>query len=215
MLLLVRARAVAVDEQSRANTTFAKLVERTPDAVVVTDSSGRILSANPAFLNLCGVSREAECRGKPLADWVGRDNDDLPEILRIVRLRGIAPRISASLTAAHGRKAEIEITATLLEEQDQECVGFTMRTMQAGADRLDSIRDLATAVETVMQRVGHDPLPQLMSESAGVFERFVIAHAIERSNGDRRCAAELLGVTPAHFDLRVQHHGLVPDKPQS
>lgn len=210
MLLLVRARALVSNQPPAADTTFAKLVERTPDAVVVTDSSGRILSANPAFVDLCGVSSEGAVKGKALSDWVG----DLHQVLKTVRLRGIAPLVATSLTAAHGQAADIEITATLLEEQDQECIGFTMRRIASPLiNRLDSVSELATAVEALMQRVGADPLPQLIGESTGLLERYALTHALNRCQGDRDCAAKLLGVTLAGLDLKVRQYGLSPHEP--
>ncbi len=44
------------------------LVESTPDAVVVTDSAGRILLANPAFVSLVGEGSEARLRSQRLTE---------------------------------------------------------------------------------------------------------------------------------------------------
>lgn len=208
MLLLVRSRAVAADEPSGA-ATFATIVERMPDGVVVTDSSGRILSANAAFLNLCAVSGENLVKGKPLADWIGPPGSDMQSLIKVVRQRGIAPQIAASLAAADGRVLGVEMTATLLEEQDQECIGFSIREARSTADHLGSMDDLSAAIALAIARVGRDSLPQLMRDATSFIERRLVAQALTRCAGDTLGAAELLRISPAQLEQKVRRHGLL------
>ncbi len=203
MLLLVRSRAIAADDPSAA-TPFAALVERIPDAVVITDSSGRILSANAGFLNLCAASGENSVMGKSLADWVG----DLPSIIKDVRRHGIAPRVGSSIRAG-GKRVGVEVTATLLEDQDQECIGFTIRRVESThVDRNESIGDLAASIAKVMLRVGREALPELVGETTSLMERHVIAQALERCVGDHTGAAQLLRITAAQLEQKLRQHGL-------
>ena len=207
MLLLVRSRAVTAGDPSAA-TPFAALVARMSDAVVITDSSGRILSANTAFLNLCAASSEKSVAGRSLADWVGDSVSGMQRIIEDVRRHGIAPRIGSSITA-DGNRVDVEITATLLEDHDQECIGFTIR--QVGSEhfeRGDSIDQLTASIARVMTRVGHDALPELVGNTAGLVERHVIALALERCVGDNAGAAQLLRITAAQLDQKLRQHGL-------
>ncbi len=210
MLLLVRSRAVTADDPSKS-TPFAALVERMPDGVVVTDSSGRILSANTAFLSLCGVSSEKAVTGKALGDWIGNSSAEMRSIIKDVRQHGIAPRIGSSVGTRDGTRVGVEVTATLLEEQDQECIGFAIRKLPAvHVDRSDSIDELAACIATVMSRVGSEGLPELVNETTSLMERHVIVLALARCAGDHLRAARLLRITAAQFDQKLRQYGLPP-----
>jgi diguanylate cyclase (GGDEF)-like protein/PAS domain S-box-containing protein len=55
----VLAGKVILDERQQTQAQLklaARVIEHTPDAIVVTDSNGRIISANPAFINNTGFS---------------------------------------------------------------------------------------------------------------------------------------------------------------
>lgn len=212
MLLLVRARAMDSDERSDSPASFAKLVERTPDGVLITDSGGRVLTSNKAFLTMCGASHERDIRGKSLADWISPSDSDLSGLIKSVKLRGIASPVRASLLAFGRRAANVEITAALLEDDDQESIGFTIRKIghQSQAET-GSAPDLAESLETLMARVGTEGLPLLVREGKDLVERHLITLAIQRFEGDRSATAELLGISRAQLDLRLRHHRLIGD----
>ena len=70
--LLLRVRSAAAPEAtaSEMNKTLALLVDSTRDGIVVTDSSGRILVANPAFLALVH-SRQRRRGARPARSATG------------------------------------------------------------------------------------------------------------------------------------------------
>lgn len=71
MLLLPRARAAEARGGDNAS-QLAEFVEQTPDAVVITDSVGRVLMANPAFQSMCvGGPAEHPLKGRLLTDLLG------------------------------------------------------------------------------------------------------------------------------------------------
>jgi transcriptional regulator PpsR len=73
--LLVRARQGEPDgEDGGLPSTMRALVESTPDAIVVTDSSGHILMSNPAFVALAARGGDARLQGRMLVDVVGDDD---------------------------------------------------------------------------------------------------------------------------------------------
>lgn len=113
MRLLVRVRpAHAPESPADRSATLARLVDAASDSIVVTDSSGRILAANPAFLSLVQVDAEIEVKGRSLPDWmVG--SELLDELIPQVRRQGIASRRAAQLRQPGGqRPALVEISAT-------------------------------------------------------------------------------------------------------
>ena len=84
------------------NKTLALLVDSTRDGIVVTDSSGRILVANPAFLALVHTVSEDEVRGRAIGDWVGRIDADVATLLAGAHAHGIAHLVRSSLRRRDG-----------------------------------------------------------------------------------------------------------------
>jgi transcriptional regulator PpsR len=205
--LMVRARTA--DPVDNAATPVAELIERIPDGVVVTDVAGRIVMANPAFAELCGVRDEVLLRGMSLAQWIGESDDELAAILAQVRSRGIAPQLAVLLRSSESRWIEVEISAALLDETDLEQIGFTVRRV---AERTPSsqplLDELSRAVQGLSLQMGSEPLPGLLRQVSELAERHFIAAAVERAGADLDAAANLLGVSRHSLELRLQRHGL-------
>lgn len=210
MLLLVRARAVEpANDALMSAGRLADFVEKTPDAVVITDSAGRVLMANPSFATLAGVESEGATLGRPLAELLGDPQQTLPTILAEARRQGVAERRLAVLGHGESRRFDAEVSAALLAEGDQECLGLTLR--RAGASNGDvppQVGALAAAIDTLATQVGLVTLPELLQEASDLAERHLIEAALTRSGSDRLQAAQLLGISPESLWLRMRHHGL-------
>jgi transcriptional regulator PpsR len=205
MRLLVRVRGVDASlTNGELSRTLARLVDGTRDGVVVADSSGAILLANPAFVALVGALGEAALRGRALADWFASDPAAFDELLRQVRLHGIARRVESRLRAGD-RDLAVEVSAALLTEGDQECIGFTIHPLAALAAAQPATEPLRAGLERLAASLGERPLATLMHEAGGLVERFLLQAALERSGDDPDAAARLLGLTRHGFDER--RHG--------
>jgi transcriptional regulator PpsR len=208
MRMLVRVRGLDMPGSSvELNATLARLVDSASDGVVVTDSSGRILMANPAFLKLSRVGTEIDVKGRPIMDWVGVSDEQFASLLSQVRGQGIAHRLATRLLASDAHVTQVEVSAALLTEGDQECIGFTIRGLPASqADSAGTLDDLSRAIAKLNSQVGQAPLPQLLREAAVLLERHFIRVAMERSDDNPEAAAVLLGVDPGRIE---------PPKPQA
>jgi transcriptional regulator PpsR len=220
-LLLVRARAA---EPSATAHRLAELVERTPDAVVITDSHGRVLMANPAFAALCADAangsrqRSTGTTGHTLIELLGDPKGLLPALLSEARRHGIAEQ--RALTVGHGEASglDLEVSAALLAEGDQECLGLTMRRIDQRLTSLPpQVGELASAIDRLAGQVGIVSLPELVRETSDLAERHLIEVALARTQGDRMQAAHLLGINAESLWLRMRHHRLddlgVHDRP--
>jgi PAS domain-containing protein len=210
MLLLVRARAVEPANDALMSTgRLADFVEKTPDAVVITDSAGRVLMANPSFAALARADNEGATLGRPLADLLGDPQQALQAILAEVRRQGVATRRLAVLGHDASHRIEAEVSAALLAEGDQECLGLTLRRVGSANDDLPpQVGALAIAIDTLATQVGLVTLPELLQEASDLAERHLIEAALARSDGDRLLAAQLLGISPESLWLRMRHHRL-------
>ena len=217
LLLLVRVRSTERRGSDVAR-RLADFVEHTPDAVVITDSHGRLQSANPAFLALCAAgATDSTVKGRTLGDLLGDPGHRLAALVAEVRRNGIASQVRAPIGGLRGpwmgvRTDEVEISAALLAEGDQECIGFILRRQSPRADLpLQPVDGLAMAIENLAAQLGRVSLPELMQEATHLAERHLIRSALERSRGHAATAAEWLGITPESLSLRLMRHGLVAD----
>ena len=211
MRLLVRIRTIEMPGSSAdLNATLARLVDSTSDGVVVTDPVGRILIANPAFLRLVAMPTEADVKGRPLMDWVGVSDQQFASVLQQVRRQGIARRIGSRLMSSDASIAEVEISAALLTEGDQECVGFTIHGLPVQADDTGTpVEQLVVAIETLTATLGSAPLSTLLEDSAVLVRAHFARIALARCGNDPVLAASMLGVDAGFF----QPGGLVVSHP--
>lgn len=211
--LLVRARAAEAVGPSPPNATpLADLVARIPDGVVITDAAGRIRMANPAFAALCGMADEEQALGSPLARWLGQAEGDLMAILAGVRGQGIAPRTRTVLRPVGQPPLDVEISAALLEDAEQENVGITIRRVAEPSPAVAPLLDeLSRAVEQLSLQIGEEPLPTLLRQVTELAERHFIAASVVRAGGDLDEASTLLGVSRRSLELRLHRHGFLSD----
>ncbi len=206
MLLLVRARAASpVAMSSEADERLAEFVAQTPDIVVITDSSGRVLMANPAFVTLCHGVAETQVLGRNLADTVGDPQRQLSAIVAEARRHGIASHRRALVGSDMASPQEVEVSAALLAEGDQECIGLTMRQVQTQADlAARAVGELAAAIDRLGVQMGETALPDLLLQASTLAERHLISAAVMRAQGDTGRAAELLGVSRQSLIARMR-----------
>jgi transcriptional regulator PpsR len=207
MLLLVRARAVdAHVDAGGAHARLIALVERTPDAVVVADAGGRVLMANPAFIELAQFADEPHAKGRALSDLIGTR---LADVLAAARDRGIAVGHALELRGLRGRTAAIEVSAALLAEEDQECIGLTIRVREpeaeAGLPHASPDAALAGAIAALTCELGRLGLTELLAQVADQAEHHFIRAALRITDRDRTAAARILGVSEAHLDARLRN----------
>ena len=204
MRLLVRVRSVdGAASSTELNTTLARLVDDARDGVVVTDSSGRILVANPAFLALVNLTNETEVKGQMLMDWLGLSDRPLVTLVPQVRRDGIARRIESWVKPVRSAAARVEISAALLTEGDQECIGFTIHRVSGDAPRQSDLAEvLRASIEQIASQLGTLPLPEMLREATALAERHFMQAAMQRAGGDVSAAAGVLGIGRASLVRR-------------
>lgn len=207
--LMVRVRRdESADAGSRTLVTMAEFVETTPDAVVMTDSSGRIQIANPAFVRLTGHADESATRGQLLTALFGDADGGWWRLIERANSAGIVSRARISIRVPDQGVRTFEASAVLMAEGEQSCLGFTLRPASDGAPLPALPGDLVQALAELTQQVGRLPLSDLLAEMTERADRWLISQALRRAGGLQTVAAEMLGLAPEALAQRMQHHGL-------
>ena len=186
------------------------LLERSPDAFVVTDLDGQILTANRAFLDISELASEEQVRGTPLSTYIGRPGADFPVFTSMLRKNGVVRLMATSARGRHGNQSEVEVSAVWVPEGEEPCIGFTIRDIgRRLASGPQGARDLTRAVEELTSLVGRVSLRDLVRDTVDLVERHFIEAALELTNDNRTSAAEVLGVSRQSLYVKLRRHRLV------
>jgi transcriptional regulator PpsR len=204
MLLLVRLSSLT-DHRRSTDTDFhiSGLVENMQEPVVITDSGGRLLMANPAFLQMCQLSREDQIKGMSLGEWLGNAEHDMAALLAEIRHRGIASSITAFICTRVGKPLEVELSAALLTDGEQEHIGITIRHRPRDENPITS-RAVTRKLTELTELIGHASMADLLLSLTHMAERHFAQVALERTQGDEDAAAALLGIARDDLARRLE-----------
>ena len=211
MLLVRISSAHAVAAASSLSTVKSKLlraVESAPDAFVVTESDGTIVTANAAFVDMAGLAAEDAARGQPLDRWVGESPVDMTVLIANLKQRGVVRFFATTLRAEVGPSAQVEISAVAIDN-GKPSFGFAIRNV---GPRLrvetKASRALPRSVEQLQELIGRVALKDLVREATEVIERLSIEAALELTNDNRASAAEMLGLSRQSLYVKLRRYGL-------
>lgn len=212
-LLLVRLRrldaARAAGDGGRAQ-VLSQAVERLPDGLVLTDAEGRVLSANPAFVNLLQLVSDEPLRGESLARWLGRPGVDLNVMLATLRQQGSVRLFATALRGEQGAEVEVEISGTSLPELEPPTLAFVVRHVGRRLSVAShAVKTAPRSVEQLAQLVGRMPLKDLVRESTDLIERLCIEAALQLTQNNRASAAEMLGLSRQSLYVKLRRFGMI------
>ena len=198
MLLLLR---ISLAEQPGTTSSSTSMVPGdSPDAVVITDSSGRVKMSNPAFLELIGAGGEAQIKGQALSRWVAGFDQQLDGVLDLINRHGIATRSTSVLRQNDQAAVKVELSAALLTGGEQLHIGISLRRSASESSGHSSKHDdLSEQINLLATTFGHLSLDQLLVRVAELAEHQFVQRALNQSGGDNSAAARLLGVSTARI----------------
>ncbi len=213
-LFLVRLRPDSADgaaagAKDAKGSRFLALVQSAPDAFVVTDPDGQILTANPAFVELTEMASDSQVIGQPLERWLGRPGVDLNVLLANLRQHGSVRLFSTSVRGEFGPSVDVELSAVSVADGDLPCFGFMIRNVSPGlAPESRPKRQLPRSVEQLTELVGQVSLKELVRETTDVIERLCIEAALELTDNNRASAAEMLGLSRQSLYVKLRRYGM-------
>jgi transcriptional regulator PpsR len=210
--LLVRfappQQAAAVVENSGSQ-QLLQVVECAPDAFVVTDLDGRVLSVNRAFLELAQLANAELARGESLEKWLGRTGVDLNVLISNLRQRGAVRLFATRMRGEYGSTADVEISAVAVTHGEQPCLGFTIRDVGRRLTNDARVaKELPRSAGQMTELVGRVPLRDIVRETTDLIEQLCIEAALELTGDNRASAAEMLGLSRQSLYVKLRRFGV-------
>ena len=212
-LILARLSPQQADSAAAAmhgtEAMLARAVESIPDAFVVTDTDGRILAANSAFVELTQLASAEQVQGESLDRWLGRSGVDLSVLIANLRQHGSVRLFATTLRGQYGSTSQVEISATSVPDGEKPCLGFTIRDV---GRRLTaeprSRKELPRSAGQLTELVGRVPLKDIVGETTDLIEQLCIEAALELTRDNRASAAEMLGLSRQSLYVKLRRYGL-------
>jgi transcriptional regulator PpsR len=203
--------ALSANNQTRQ--LLSEVMESAPDALVVTDLNGIVLSANRSFLQMAQVSNEALIQGEPLDRWVGRAGVDMKVLLSNLKQRDVVRLFATRMRGDLGSATDVEISAVSVSGGEQPCLGFTIRDISLRLEtESKSSNDVFRSKGQMTELVGRVPLKDIVSETTDLIEQMCIEAALELTGDNRSSAAEMLGLSRQSLYVKLRRFGInVPD----
>ncbi|MDC6170766.1 transcriptional regulator PpsR [Paucibacter sp. XJ19-41] len=189
--------------------SLLSVVNAMPDAFVLTDMQGRILSANQAFSDMLQLAVGESVQGQSLDRWLGRSSVDLNVLIGNLRQHGVLRLFPTTLRSGYGEPGAVEISAVAVPDGPQACLGFSIRDV---ARRLPaegrSNRQLPRSADQLTGLVGRLPLKDIVGETTDLIERLCIEAALELTRDNRASAAEMLGLSRQSLYVKLRRYGI-------
>ena len=187
------------------------VLDRLPDAFVVTDRSLDILAENAAFLDLAQFARREHARGQSLRRFLGRPGIDIDLMVAHLEDQGSIRNFATVFRNQFDADEEVEVSAVAVTGGEHPCFGFAIRSV--GRRLRDDPgpapgRDLPRSVEQLTELVGRVSLKEIVRESTDLIERLCIEAALAYTEDNRASAAEILGLSRQSLYSKLHRHGL-------
>lgn len=185
-----------------------EVIDKMPDAFVLTDAAHAIVVANRAFAELVQAGTADQLIGAPLSRFIGRSDVDLGLLRKQLRDHEHVRNFASVVHDLGGGEEPVELSALVIE-RDAPLFGFTVRSVaRRERDLPTDGRAFPRSVEQLTELVGRRTLKEIVRESTDLIERMCIEAALIHTADNRASAAEILGVSRQSLYSKLHRHGL-------
>lgn len=194
---------------AEAQQHLGEVVERLPDALIVTDLDQRILTANAAFLEMTQLATLGQAEGESLSRWLGRSGVDCNVLVASMREHGAVQHFGTVLRGEYGHSEDVEVSGVFVPGGEQPCLGFMIRSIGRRLPvAFGQTKGLPDSVTQLTELVGRMSMKELVRETTDVIEKLCIEAALELTNDNRASAAEMLGLSRQSLYAKLRRYGL-------
>ncbi len=185
------------------------LIERMPDAFVVTDHDLNIVTHNSAFLDLARIASSEQAVGHPLDRFLGRPGIDAAVLHQTLRAHGVARNFRTVLRTQLNDLEDVDVNAVAAPDGDKLRFGFSIRGVsRRDLDRLQPRTDLPQSAADMSELVGRIPLRDIVRDTTDLVERMCIEAALKLTGDNRASAAEVLGLSRQSLYSKLHRFGI-------
>jgi transcriptional regulator PpsR len=208
-LIRLSMNSLAAPETTDDATHVHAVIERMPDALVITDTSLKIMTANTAFLDLLHFPNKEQVLGQSIGDYLGRAPAERNLLVGNVREHGYVRNYATVIRDRYDEFQDVEVSVVSAKEREGSWLGFHIRAVRKPppAERSAMVPDLHRSVEQLTQLVGRVKLKDLVRETTDIVERLCIEAALELTKNNRASAAELLGLSRQSLYSKLNRFG--------
>ncbi|MFN3619297.1 transcriptional regulator PpsR [Sphingorhabdus sp.] len=184
------------------------VVEKMPDAFVLTDEKQAIIVANRAFAELVQAGSVEQLLGVSLSRFVGRPDVDVGLLKKQLKDHQNVRNFSSIINDLNGGEEPVEISAIMIDHE-QPLFGYSVRGIgRRERDLPQSRNEFPRSVEQLTELVGRKTLKEIVRESTDLIERMCIEAALVHTADNRASAAEILGLSRQSLYSKLHRHGL-------
>jgi transcriptional regulator PpsR len=185
------------------------VLEQSPDGFIVTDTTGKVLTCNHAFVEMAQLTKTDQVIGRNLSDWLGRSDIDLSVLVANIQQRGAVRLFSTMLHGVNGTQLQVEISGVSVKSPPNPCLGFSIRDVgqRMGIER-PSLNELPRSADQLVELVGRVPLQEIVSETADLIEKLCIEAALRLTRDNRASASEMLGLSRQSLYVKLRRYGI-------
>ncbi|WP_439814967.1 transcriptional regulator PpsR [Zavarzinia sp. CC-PAN008] len=209
LISLSAQKVPSAADSGEAQRRLLRVLNRVPDAFVVTDDSFAILDANLAFLELTQLPSADAARGQSLGRFLGKTASDMRLMADLLREHGSIRNLGTLARTQYGDQEEVELSAVSARDGLEATHGFVIRRVRRMTlAPATATRELPRTAEQLTQLVGRVSLREIVAETTDVIERMCIEAALHRSGNNRVSAAEILGLSRQSLYSKLNRYGI-------
>ncbi|MEY4112686.1 MAG: hypothetical protein RLZZ173_1196 [Pseudomonadota bacterium] len=208
LVTLKRAGEFIDRQDSSAQSLVIQALENAPDGFIVTNSAGKILTANQAFLRLIMSDKLEQILNESLDRWLERSSVDLRIMLSNLQEKGAIKLFATSIRDSFGTLHPVEISAVSVP-YPHACLGFTIREVGSRIrSKIQPEESITRSSEELTQLVGRLPLKEIINETTDLIEQLCIKAALDLTRGNRVSASEMLGLSRQSLYIKLRKYNL-------
>ena len=208
LVTLKRSGELVDRHDSNAQSLVIEALEKAPDGFIVTNSAGKILTANQAFLRLIMSDKLEQILNEPLDRWLERSSVDLRVMLSNLHEKGSIKLFATSIRDSFGTLHPVEISAVSVP-YPHACLGFTIREVGSRIrSKIQPEESITRSSEELTQLVGRLPLKEIINETTDLIEQLCIKAALDLTRGNRVSASEMLGLSRQSLYIKLRKYNL-------
>jgi transcriptional regulator PpsR len=193
----------------KVQSKVVQIISEMPDGFVVTDLGCKIMTVNPAFLDIAQIGSEELARGTPLDRWLGRPGVDTGLMVAQLMDKGAIRNFQTIVRGQYGAVEDVEVSGVSVHDGETPCFGFTVHRLSRNKIGQDSPeRSLLRSVDEFTKLVGKVPLKELVRETTDIIERLCIEAALQLNGDNRANAAEMLGLSRQSLYVKLHRYGI-------